>query len=314
MMEKPFYRVFLILAALLIGGCATGPKEKLQVTEEEYFARYGLNRLSGVRSYGRIGTGGKSLWTWSVTPPESSQTVVFLHGYLDHSALSLSLFEFLNKRNYRIIAFDLPGHGLSGGERGGLENFEEYRNSLDRIMAYWNLNYEDTLFVGHSTGGAILLDKLLRGQSVKGVILAAPLVRFSHFGGAVFLLETLFRDKESIKVSRRPTTSNGEYNKRKEEDPLGIERIPLDWSRAIVAWEKSLPEGEIPCETPLLVVQGREDRVVSYGENIPRIGRWFPETEIRYYPGLKHTILNEAETEGMYGDIMHFLLSLPQAD
>ena len=311
-----FFTVFLLFAALFFSGCASGTEEasRIGVTEGEYFSRYGLNRLEGVRSYGHIGTGEKSLWTWSVAPSESSQAVLFLHGYLDHSALSLSLFEFLNKRNYRIISFDLPGHGLSEGQRGGLENFEEYVDSLDRIMAYWNLNYEETLFIGHSTGGAVLLDMLLRGKTMKGVVLAAPLIRFSHYGGAVFLLETLFRNKDSVRVSRKPTTSDEEFNAKKKEDPLGIERMPLDWSRAIVTWERTLPEGEIPCDIPLLVVQGRKDRVVSYRENIPRLRRWFPQAEILYYPGLKHNLFNEAEAEGIYGEMERFLLSAREAE
>ncbi len=298
-----------LLFSLLLAGCSS-----LQIPDtpwsggEGYFSYYGLDSLSGERACGYSGYGEQSLWTWSVSPSRPRGTVVFLHGYLDHSALSLALFAFLNDRGYRIVAYDLPGHGLSGGQRAGLEDFDQYGESLDRIMAYWDLAYGDTLFIGHSTGGAVILDRLLKGQNMGGVILAAPLIQFRHFDGALFLAEHLFRGRGTVRVSRKPSSRNDEFNKKKRNDPLAIKRMPLNWPLAIGAWEKELPRGEIPCDVPILVLQGGKDRVVFFERNIPRIESWFPRARIRTFPGLMHHLFNEADGEKLYGEIQAFLL------
>ncbi len=291
-----------------LSACSTLESPALPwVDESGYFILFGLDALAGERESGYAPGEKGDFWTWSLTPAEPRGTVVFIHGFLDHSALSGQLFEFLNRRNYRIIAYDLPGHGLSGGVRAGLEDFEEYRTSLDRVMAYWDLSFKETLFIGHSTGAAILLDRLLSGQQLGGAVLASPLIRFRHYSGAVFMTEHLFHGKGSIRVSEKPVTSNPTFNEKKRQDPLAIKRMPLNWPLAVRTWEKNLPEGERPCSTDLLLLQGERDWVVSYEENITRILDWFPRTRIRYYPGLKHHILNEAEADDVYGELALFL-------
>ena len=308
MKRKPSV-ILCLLFSFFITGCTT--VEKRTAWEPgDYFSYYGVDSLGGERTYGFIGEGEDSLWTWSVTPPEAKGTVLFIHGYLDHSALSLRLLTFLNREKYRIITFDLPGHGLSGGQRAGMNDFDEYRKSLSRVMAYWGLESEETVFIGHSTGGAVVLDRLLSGEKAKGAVLAAPLIRFHHFKRAAFLLNHLPEKVGSLKTSKRPTSSDREFTEKKRRDPLGIERMPVNWPRALIAWEKSLPDGPAPIETTLLVVQGGKDRVVAYEDNTARILTWFPRAEIRFYPGLKHHILNEADADELYGDMERFLESL----
>ncbi len=301
--------ILCLLFSLFMAGCTT-VERRTSWEPDDYFSYYGVEHLAGERSYGFIGEGEDSLWTWSVTPPEVEGTVLFLHGYLDHSALSSRLLTFLNREKYRIVTYDLPGHGLSGGQRAGMDNFDEYRESLSRVMAYWHLEPEEIVFIGHSTGGAVVLDRLLSGQKAKGAVLAAPLIRFNHFKRAAFLLNHLPEKVGSLKTSKRPTTSDREFTEKKRRDPLGIERMPVNWPRALIVWEKALPDGPAPVETPLLVVQGGKDRVVAYEDNTARISLWFPRAVIKYYPGLKHHILNEADSDELYGDMERFLESL----
>ena len=122
---------------------------------EGYFSYYGLDSLSGERACDYSGYGEQSLWTWSVSPSRPRGTVVFLHGYLDHSALSLALFAFLNDRGYRIVAYDLPGHGLSGGQRAGLEDFDQY------VITSYSIHYTK------------LYDPFIQKNFVKGAALGA---------------------------------------------------------------------------------------------------------------------------------------------
>jgi alpha-beta hydrolase superfamily lysophospholipase len=300
----------LITLVFLLLGCQTMDSENTKINRDNYFQYYNLEILEGKRESVFLENRAGSIWTWSVTPENYSKTVVFIHGYLDHSALQQMPLEFLNGLNYRIILLDLPGHGLSDGERGGLEHMDQYRDALDLVVSFWGLEWEDTIFIGHSLGGAIILDRLLEGQAIRGAVLGAPLVNFWHFDLALYLTTKVYKDGMTIRARKIKCTSNTEFNEKKYSDPLYIKRIPLNWVLAIANWCTKLPEEEIPCSVPILVLQGEKDHVVDYRRNIPQILSWFPHAEVLYYSDYRHHIYNEMSTEGMYQELALWLKEL----
>nr|MDA3851431.1 alpha/beta hydrolase [Spirochaetaceae bacterium] len=211
-----------------------------------------------------------SIWSWSLKPAECRGRVLYFHGYLDHSALSSDLINFLLSRGMEVIAFDLAGHGRSSGARGGLEDFEEYRRSLDAVINHWEIKPEETYFIGHSTGCSIIFDYLLRGGTCKATLWAAPLVRFRDYD----LVHTLISDQGSwnpqLPVSRTPSTSNEQFYQKKWQDPQRISVFEISWARSIIRWNEQLPHsGDIQLEQPVTILQGLRDRVVWYDYNIP---------------------------------------------
>ena len=53
----------------------------------------------------------------------SGPTVLIVHGWISHSARFAPLIEALRHRSFRVIAFDAPAHGRSGGRRADLNAF-----------------------------------------------------------------------------------------------------------------------------------------------------------------------------------------------
>ncbi|MDC7224574.1 MAG: alpha/beta fold hydrolase [Spirochaetales bacterium] len=304
-MDRVFYFLLIPLFSLLFG-CSTEPP-KIPRTGEEYLLQYSLDRLECDWEGAFLGQGEEALWTWTMTPENYTETAVFIHGYLDHSALSYSLFEFLLQERIRIVAFDLPGHGRSGGRRASLHDFDEYRDSLDRVVTYWGLSWGETLFIGHSTGASLIMDRLIEGVPMKGAVLAGPLVQFRWYKLSASLVSIVFKGERSVPVSKRKSSRDKEFKRKKRSDPLFIERMPLNWPRTMFDWYETLPEGKASFDGPILVLQGEKDHVVYYERNIPRIVDWFPQTEVLLYPHLKHHILNEADTKGMYGDLRSWI-------
>ena len=47
-------------------------------------------------------------------------TVFVLHGYYDHGGLYGTLLRYLLHKGYGVVLFDLPGHGLSSGDRAAI--------------------------------------------------------------------------------------------------------------------------------------------------------------------------------------------------
>jgi alpha-beta hydrolase superfamily lysophospholipase len=64
---------------------------------------------------------------------------------------------------FAVAAFDLPGHGFSGGERTAVDDFVQYRRALVDFADEVRGRLEGPVhFVGHSTGGSAMIDYLLQ--------------------------------------------------------------------------------------------------------------------------------------------------------
>lgn len=310
---KPIYgfTVYgLFFLSLLFSSCASLQDPPLEEGIMNYQRYYQLDSLSGQFQEKWIKTDQVTLWSWMVEPEEYSATVVVLHGYLDHSALSLDLYKFLNLHHCRIVAMDLPGHGKSSGERAGLDDFSLYRKSIHALIASWDIPYEDTVFIGHSTGAAIIIDQLIEGKSIRGAVLAAPLVQFRFWDSVSTVLKLIKEPDWVLPVSKRPSSSNREFNRRKNRDPMKIDRFPLNWPLSIIEWQQNLPKEGNLSPVPLLVLQGEKDQVVFWERNIPQLENWFPHIQVINYPRLRHHLFNETEREQVFEDMLGFIQSL----
>ena len=111
---------------------------------------------------------------------EAQGTVLVLHGYFDHVGLFGHLIRYLLARSYAVVAFDLPGHGLSNGERASIASFDHYVAVFEAIAGHLKASPLPAPLsaIGQSTGGAILLKRILEqgGRDLHRVTLLAPLV------------------------------------------------------------------------------------------------------------------------------------------
>jgi pimeloyl-ACP methyl ester carboxylesterase len=109
----------------------------------------------------------------------SGRPVVMIHGNAGDS----QDFEFgplaLLARNYHVIAFDLPGHGLSKMPGQAKGTIQEQAVTLHQGLTA--LGVKDPILVGHSWGGAIALAyALLFPQEISALVLLAPTAYSDH--------------------------------------------------------------------------------------------------------------------------------------
>ncbi|MBX8470708.1 alpha/beta hydrolase, partial [Pseudomonas sp. RIT778] len=135
------------------------------------------------RGMGRFDIDGYQLVSHCWWPAETAKATLFLvHGFYDHTGLYRHVIEWALDQGFAVIACDLPGHGLSSGERASIRDFSEYQDALQGLFAEarsialpepWHL-------CGQSTGGAIIVDHVLNhgeNSPAQGqLILLAPLV------------------------------------------------------------------------------------------------------------------------------------------
>jgi lysophospholipase len=223
-------------------------------------------------------------------------TVFIAHGYLDHAGPLRPLIAPLVEEGFSVVAFDLPGHGFSGGERGAIADFADYGTAAGRLVGLF-LGTEDDLEVpapgteaafprpwtalGHSTGAAAffiyLTNRASRGLAspFDAVLFINPLVRSARWRLSVtglFLFGWAVRN----------------YDPRHVPDPLlGINNFPVSWAERLRDWNariKNVP----PFRHTGRILQGLADEVVDYRYNVPFLLKKITGTDVLYLEGVDH--------------------------
>ena len=233
-------------------------------------------------------------------PPKPVASLLLLHGYYDHMGLYRHVIDWALRMNYAVLACDLPGHGLSSGERASIGDFAEYQTVLQGLIAEaaaldlpqpWHL-------CGQSTGGAILLDHLLLGEPAAQLgetILLAPLVRPRSWGWSQLSYRLLKPFVESI--PRRFSVNSGDaefIDFVHRLDPLQPRTLPTAWVGALSRWVPKI-EGAPRSRRSPLIVQGDADLTVDWRHNLEVLEDKFATPQVLMLADAKHHLANERE-------------------
>lgn len=273
---------------------------------EEYLRYYRLDlsrRLEGItQHFGALNLAGYRI-ACHVFLPESPQATVFItHGYFDHSGLFEHLIEYLVKQGYAVVAWDLPGHGLSSGEQAAIGSFDEYTDCLQGLLQSlagqlpmpWHA-------VGQSTGGAILMRYLFRcrerhdSTAFARIVLLAPLLRITQWAWVRLQYALGRRFLTEVKRVFVPNSHNRAFVDFVQRlDPLQSRVVTVRWIGAMLDAEAAFAGAPV-CKQRVLLVQGEADTTVAWKYNLPHIATKFPALHIQRIPGASHHLANEAE-------------------
>lgn len=102
--------------------------------------------------------------TEMTTSPHSQAkgVITLIHGMGEHSGCYHELAKSLNKQGYHVFAFDHRGHGLSQGQRGVLDHYDQLHQDVIDHLDYSRSQYPDLphSVYAHSMGGGLMLDHL----------------------------------------------------------------------------------------------------------------------------------------------------------
>jgi pimeloyl-ACP methyl ester carboxylesterase len=198
---------------------------------------------------------------------EATPTLVFVHGGFcdrhDWDAQCRTL-----QREFRVVTFDLPGHGESGSlpKHGGVDALVEVTAEIVKRKAL-----SDTVLVGHSFGCRLALEALrkfpLRGCAEAriagvGLIEGRLVSKVESAQVAAVLRES---DERLLKLLRKSFESNFVSS----SEPAVRERVMsrldnLDPSlvrallRDTIAWDIERAQSVIPVDLPVLVIQSTD--------------------------------------------------------
>ncbi len=280
------------------GGQVGGEQVSLSRTLQAYLDFYQLNfrdRFPPVEHHcGQLPSGPFRLVAQRWLLPEASRNLVLIHGYFDHVGLFGKLIEYGLSRGCNVLAFDLPGHGLSSGPPAAIDSFDDYGDSLHAVMQHCGLPALPTWVMGQSTGCAALMNFAARYTwPFDDLVLLAPLLRPVqwHQVRAAHLLLSPFL----ASVPRRfaVNSSDTDFLAFLRQDPLQPRRIPVCWVGALRRWLATMVYDDLNVG-PALIVQGDADGTVDWRYNLPRVGKLFPGSRIELVPEAGHHLANES--------------------
>lgn len=262
--------------------------------------------------FGTFESGGFTLAGHIYKPAEYKATVFVLHGYFDHCGQLSHLIEYLLEEGFAVAVFDLPGLGLSAGERGAIDDFSQYSRALidftDKVRARLNGPYH---FVGHSTGAAAAIDYLLTNEDsiFEGVVLGAPLVHCIAWEQTKIGYNEKLRFVKSVPRIFRKNSSDADFLKFvKNKDSLQIRKIPLKWVKALHEWNAKIID--LPaCDKSIKIIQGTKDTTVDWRFNIKFLQEKFSNVEVSLIERAKHELFNESVNirKDVFSQISHYL-------
>ncbi|MFK8018818.1 MAG: alpha/beta hydrolase [Pseudomonadales bacterium] len=273
--------------------------------EKEYFRYYGIDfeaQIPGVTHQLGVITSAEFDVVCHVYRHEAARgTVYIVHGYFDHAGLYGHIAEYFLAREFNVVLLDLPGHGLSSGPRATIEAFADYELALQTCVRECSRELiQPALFVGQSTGAAIIMQFLL-DEKYSGlldvpakVLLLAPLVRPAHWP----VLRLAFRLNRLIRSDIPRGFSNNSHDETfleflRKHDPLQFNALPMQWVQAMSIWIERFKASPVSSISPL-VLQGPQDKTVDWRFNLKAIRDKFPTASIQMLTQGKHHLANES--------------------
>jgi len=264
----------------------------------DFCVYYGLDvaaaGLEVQHSVGTITSGPWRLATHLWQQPDARGNLVLLHGLFDHTGLYDKLLAYGLSRQYNVLMFDLPGHGLSTGEPAVIKDFAAYGRATGSVLGQVKLPQLPCVAMAQSTGCAALVEfARIYPWPFQAAVLLAPLVRPAQWS-KVWAGHTLLRHfTDSVSRTFNENSSDREFLSFIRRDPLQARRSSMRWVGALRRWLKTLPIANLGVG-PVLVVQGDADGTVDWRYNINVIVGLFPGSRVEYVSGAGHQLANES--------------------
>lgn len=267
-------------------------------------------------------------WTWksqdgldiyaqSWKPESKAKAVVGLvHGLGEHSGRYHHVGNAFSDAGYVLTAFDLRGHGKSGGQRGHFPSLEALMDDIRLHIEQAREKYPNlpVFLYGHSLGGLLVLNyATINKSSLSGVIatgagLRSPVLEqkgkmaLSKILGGLLPAVSIPTGLDPDGVSRDPDVVRAYKN-----DPLVHAVATLSTARiGINAVERAFAYAE-EFPAPLLLMHGKADRI-TYPRGSEEFASLVPANcTLKLWDGLYHELHNEPEQTEVFKAILDWL-------
>lgn len=252
---------------------------------------------------------GTELLTRSWIPESPKATILLVHGLGEHCGRWDHVGSALAERGYGVIAFDLRGHGESGGPKVHVDSFDTLVGDVAAVAELVDPDLPWTLYA-HSLGGLVgTLYLESDHDQPDAAVLSAPALEDNLPAYLRVAAEVLGRIAPTLSVGNSITgaqlSRDDSVGDAYFADPLVESKATAGFGRAGLAAQRKVKEHLDRITVPVLVVHGAEDRLVPPSASAPLAA--VPTVERKLYPGLLHEIHNEPEQDQVLSDIADWL-------
>jgi alpha-beta hydrolase superfamily lysophospholipase len=272
-----------------------GPMPGLAQYLEYYALDFPRQRPAVSHRIGTIPSGDYQLAVHCWQQADARYNLLLVHGYLDHVGLYGKLIGHALERGCNVVAFDLPGHGLSTGTSVAIGSFRDYGEAIRDVLAAAELPPLPWQAMAQSTGGAALVEfaRHHRPWPFIGTVLLAPLLRPAGWWKVRAAHALVHRFTDTVPRGFAENSSDRDFLAFVRNDPLQSHRIHVSWVGALRRWLADLPLQDLGVG-PVLLVQGDADTTVDWRYNLPRYGKLFPGLRVELVHGAGHQLANES--------------------
>lgn len=285
---------------------AEGEPSQLSGLSKDYFDFYKLPlpETQWCVSLGTLNINQQSIFcaSWRPNKAKAKATALLVHGYMDHLGLYKHLITFLLSQNIAVVCFDLPGHGLSAGEPGHIDDFAEYTDVLETLIETCQQYFPAPLHaLGQSMGGAILLKHLINHSRTSDypfhtVNLFAPLLHPKAWATSRLFLPFIKMFKQSIqRVFRYSSHDQAFLDFLRYKDPLQPRTIPITWLGAMDQWAKEFKSSDANA-FPVNLIQGSADKTLDWQHNTKVFKNKLANLQVTMIDRANHHMVNEIES------------------
>lgn len=252
--------------------------------------------------------------------------VLLVHGFAEHRGRYGLLAGELAAAGFAVHRFDLRGHGDSGGPRGHVERFGDYRRDLERVAEAVlppptghgpGGAGPPAVLLGHSLGGLIALDAVLeRPGRYRALALSSPFLgaafRMPPFVRAIVGAAARLTPKSRFPAGIDPAglSRDPEVVRRYRQDPRVLRRLTPSWLRAVLDAQEVVPRRAGELRLPVLLLLGSADPIADPArgrELFERLGTPGEAKRLRVYDGYRHEVFNELGRERVVADLLGWL-------
>jgi alpha-beta hydrolase superfamily lysophospholipase len=253
--------------------------------------------------------------TW-LPKGEKKGLVLLIHGLGEHSGRYSHVGKMLVDAGYIMSAFDLRGHGKSGGKRGHSPSFESFMDDIDLFVEANGSQFPGIpkFFYGHSLGALFALVYALRRKpNLNGLIVTGPALRnelekqrvkvaFIKLMNNIFPTLTIPTGLNVNHLARDKAVIEAYVN-----DALVHHQASLSMAKHSLEAIDWLFEHADDIHDPILIMQAREDKLCLPSSTQELIQKLTGDLTVKFWDDRYHEIHNDYDWDEVIGFMIDWL-------